>query len=294
MRARLGLLGPLVVIVGVAAAAVGIWFMLHVRPAPGKFIDGVALDDDSFIAVREQSGTDRNFIEVTRQNKLLWQAMIPHYAGRVGAPAIGISKTAMTVRIARRGRSEVFGLSLTDSRKLGALLLGKDRPVSATSHCGEVITVTDDERAFELISSPDDNAIASIDVTSGMAGWQADLGKSPIVDAGVADGVVWVKQLDMIRAFRAVDGSKTEVPAAAQQADRQSTTRRLAPGITYETRLRRLVFETTPGQPTFRYWPADAAEPWPYHIGNTTILVIRPSGITRLPLAPDMPLPATA
>ncbi len=292
MRPRFGLLGPMLVVVGLLAGGFGIWFMLHVRPVPGKFIDGFALDDDSYIAIRAQPGTDRNFIEVTRQNKQLWQAMIPHYAGRVGAPAIGVSPTAMTVRIARRGRSEVFGLSLTDARKMGALLLGKDRKPTATSHCGEIITLTADGRAFELLSSQDDNVIASVDVSTGAAGWQAPLGKAPITDAGVANGIVWVNQGTTSTAFHAADGSAAEIPVEARNADRHAAVRVIAPGIRFETTSRRLLFSNGNGPPTIRAWPADAVDPWPYHVGRTTILVIRPSGISHLPLTPEMPLAA--
>ncbi len=292
MRARLGLLGPLLVVVGLLAGTFGIWFMLHVRPVAGRFIDGFALDDDSYIAIREQAGTDRNFIEVTRQNKQLWQAMIPHYAGRVGAPAIGVSSAAITVRIARRGRSEVFGLSLTDARKMGALLLGKDRKPTATSHCGEIITLTDDGMAFELLSTEDDNAIAAVFVSTGGAGWQAPLGKALVTDAGVALGVVWVKQGTTITAFHAADGTKAEIPEEARIADRHAAIRVIAPGISFDTKLRHLIFANGNGPATTLAWPSDAVDPWPYHIGNTTILVIRPTGISHLPLRADMPLAA--
>ena len=42
MRPRFGLLGPILVVVGLLAGGFGIWFMLHVRPVPGDFIDGFA------------------------------------------------------------------------------------------------------------------------------------------------------------------------------------------------------------------------------------------------------------
>lgn len=282
----------MLVIVGLLGGGFGIWYTVHVRPVPGRFIDGFALDDESYIAIREQPGTDRNFIEVTRQNQQLWQAMIPHYAGRVGAPAIGVSPTAMTVRIARRGRSEVFGLSLTDARKMGALLLGKDRKPTASSHCGEIITLTADGHAFELLSTEQDNAIASVDVSTGAAGWQAPLGKSPITDAGVTNGVVWIIQGATITAFRAADGSAAAIPAEARDADRHAAVRMIAPGIGFETASRRLIFTNGTNPPTMRAWPADAVDPWPYHVGFTTILVIRPTGISHLPLGPEMPLAA--
>ena len=294
MRSRFGLLGPILVIVGLLAGAFGIWFMLRVRPVAGRFIDGFALDDDSYIAIREQPGTDRNFIEVTRQNKQLWQAMIPHYAGRVGAPALGVAPSAITVRIARRGRSEIFGLSLTDARKLGALLLGKDRKPTATSHCGEIITLTDDGMAFELLSTEDDNAIAAVHVGTGAAGWQTSLGKAPITDAGVAHGVVWVNQGSASTAFHAADGTPADIPDEARHADRHATIRVLAPGVSFDTTSRRLIFATSNGPPTMRAWPADAVDPWPYHVGNTTILVIRPTGISHLPLTAEMPLAAVS
>ena len=196
----------------------------------------------------------------------------------------------MTVRIARRGRSEVFGLSLTDARKMGALLLGKDRKPTATSHCGEIITLTADGQAFELLSTEDDNAIASVYVSTGAAGWQAPLGKAPITDAGVAGGVVWVNQGTTSTAFHAADGSAAEIPAEARSADRNAALRFIAPGIRFETTSRRLLFSNGNGPPTMRAWPADAVDPWPYHVGTTTILVIRPSGISHLPLSAEMPL----
>jgi hypothetical protein len=282
-----------VVIIGIAGAAFGIWFMMHSRPTAGTYVDAVALDETSYIAVRAQDGTDRNFIDVVVRDQLKWQALIPHYAGRVGAPAIGVARDAMTVRIARTGHSEVFGMSLLNASKLGSLQLGKDRPDSVTGHCGEVITLTADGRSFELISSDGNNAIAAIDVSTGLSQWQKPLGATPIVDAGVDGTVVWVKHVASTVAFNAVDGSVAAVPAAAQLSDRRAAVRNLAVGVTYTTATRQLRISNGAGAAIVRSWPLDAAEPWPYHVAGQTILLIRNDRIEHLQLTPEIALTVT-
>ncbi|TMQ18491.1 MAG: hypothetical protein E6J90_20340 [Deltaproteobacteria bacterium] len=122
-RRNLGWLGPGIVLVGAAVAAVGVWYMVHARPVAGAVIDTIAVDGRRALVVRGEAGGDRAFVELRDGDALAWQALVPHYSGRPGAPGIAWSRTAVSVRVVRDGRAELFALAIRDGSKLGGMQL---------------------------------------------------------------------------------------------------------------------------------------------------------------------------
>ena len=123
--ARIRWLGPVIAIVGIGVAGLGAWSMVHARPEPGDVIDTISLDADTKFVISDEKNHDRSFIELDHKGEQLWQALIPHYAGEKGRPAIAWNDVAVTVRVERNGRAEVFALSMHDATKLGGFRLAR-------------------------------------------------------------------------------------------------------------------------------------------------------------------------
>ena len=117
MPARLGWLGPAIVIAGAAIAGVGVWYIVSAKPVAGDVIDTIRIDDDHSIVVRKQAGGDHDFVELHDHDIVRWQAFVPHYAGRPGAPGIAWSPIAVSIRIVRDGRAEIFAISMSRRRQ---------------------------------------------------------------------------------------------------------------------------------------------------------------------------------
>jgi outer membrane protein assembly factor BamB len=203
--ARLGWLGPTIVVVGAAVAGVGAWFIVHARPEPGKIVDTIAVDNDTSIVIRDQAGGDRSFIELHSGSAMVWQAYIPHYAGRPGAPGVAYSPVAVSVRVERDGHAEVFGLSTNDASKLGGFTLAVEHEPITTQPTGPV-TLSDHIRSYEVVGGADWHQLIAVDLTTGKGVWKDDLGPAPIETGAVADGVVTITQGGKTRAFDAASG----------------------------------------------------------------------------------------
>jgi hypothetical protein len=203
--ARLGFLGPVIVLVGAAVAGVGTLYAVHARPKAGAVIDTLQLGSGGTLVVREEDGGERSFVELRANDEVQWQAFIPHYAGGPGRPAIAWGPTAVTVRVERSGRAEVFALSMRDSTKLGGFRLAPEREPITTQPTGP-ITLTDHVRSYELVGGADWHELVAVDLRSGNALWKAVLGKSPITDGGVVGADVWVVQDGRKRHFNVFTG----------------------------------------------------------------------------------------
>lgn len=215
-RTRLGLLGPILVLIGVAAAGVAVWYMLIARPKPGAVIDTFAVDPQTKIVVRAEDGGERSFIELHEHGELKWQALIPHYVGAPGRPAVAWGDLAITVRVQRGGRAEVFAFTRTDAKKLGMLRLAQAKEPIHLQPEGP-ITLTDHVRSFELVGGADWHDLIAIDLASGMGAWSVELGKAPITAGGVEGGRVWVVQAGQRRWFDAVTGrEESDTPSPKQ------------------------------------------------------------------------------
>lgn len=208
-KSRLGWLGPAIVILGVAVAGVGAWYAVHARPHAGEVIDTISIDPDSQFVIRaEANGGERSFLELQRKGETVWQALIPHYAGEKGRPAIAWNDTAVTVRVERSGKAEVFALSMHDSAKLGGFRLAPEREPIKTQKTGP-ITLTDHIRSYELVGA--DNAwhqLVAVELRTGKALWKADLGHWDIQDAGVKMPYVWVMQANQKRYYNVLNGNE--------------------------------------------------------------------------------------
>jgi hypothetical protein len=210
-RRRLGWLGPAIVLVGAALAALGVWFMTSVRPQPGAVIDTIAIGDGRALVVRAEEGSDRNFIELRERDRTLWQALVPPYAGRPGAPGLAWGELAVSVRVIRNRRAEVFAIAMTNGSKLGGFKLapGKGAVVKATQG---PVTLTDHVRSYEIVSGEGWHQLVAVDLATGEARWVQDLGPALIEAGGVEDGLVWLRQGGQRREFGKLDGKERVRP----------------------------------------------------------------------------------
>ncbi len=209
-RSRLGLLGPILALIGVAAAGVAVWYMTIARPKPGAVIDTFVVDPQTKIVVRAEDGGDRSFIELHEHGALKWQALIPTYAGAPGRPAVAWGDLAVTVRVQRGGRAEVFAFTRTDANKLGMLRLAQAKEPIHVQPEGP-LTLTDHVRSYELVGGADWHDLIAIDLASGKGVWSAELGKTPITAGGVEGARVWVEQAGQRRWFDAATGREVPV-----------------------------------------------------------------------------------
>jgi hypothetical protein len=186
MAKGLGSIGVILVAIGVIVAGVGAWYVVHARPRVGAEIDRIPVDAHTAFVINAEADGERSFVELRRDDTTLWQALIPHYAGSKGRPALAWGNNAMTVRVERSGRAEVFVLSLRDSAKLEGFRLATEREPITTQPTGP-ITLTDHVRAYELVGGAGWHELVAVDVDSGHALWKAELGAAPI-DAGAIEG----------------------------------------------------------------------------------------------------------
>ena len=113
-KTHLGWLGPIIVLVGVAAAGVAVWYMRAARPVPGEVIDTIVLDPHRTITLRREAKSEHSFIELREGGTLKWQALIPHYAGSKGRPGVHTErferKERLSVRLqGQSGAAQLLG-----------------------------------------------------------------------------------------------------------------------------------------------------------------------------------------
>ena len=211
--ARLGFLGPGIVIAGAAIAGVGIWYFVHARPVAGDVIATVECDGASLV-FRNERGGERSFVELHEHGELVWEALIPHYAGDAARPAAACSSKAVSVRIERSGRAEVFGFLRTAGDKLGGYRIATEHEPIRTQPTGP-ITLTDHVRSYEFVGGEAWHQLVAVDLDSGEALWKVDLGADPVSEGGVAADSVWIRQGGRERRFAATDGRENSVTKTA-------------------------------------------------------------------------------
>lgn len=206
----LGYLGPAIVIAGIAVAAVGVWYVRSAAPVPGAEFDRIPIDDTHTFVIRlDAKDPRRSFLELREREQVKWQALIPHYAGAPGRPAIAWSDNIATVRVERDGRAEVFAFTLTTSAKVGALRLAPEHEPIKTQAQGP-ITLTDHVRSYELAGGAGWNQIVAIGLDTGKGVWKVDLGPEPVTDGGVDGSRLWLSQGGKRLVFDAATGRPTE------------------------------------------------------------------------------------
>lgn len=187
-------LAPALLTLGVAGGALGVWYMMHAHPRAGAYYEVFAIDDHLAVALRAEEGSERSFVElVDRGRGVRWQALIPEYAGRADAPGIAASPTAITVRVRRDGKDELWALSTEDADKLGqvGLLAGAAR---AGAKPPAAITVSDATQSFELVGdATHSTAITAIQLADGHAQWRVDLGADDVAGAWLGPDALWIR-----------------------------------------------------------------------------------------------------
>jgi hypothetical protein len=192
-RPNLGWLGPAIVLVGAAVAALGAWYIVHARPSAGAVIDTIPIDDHQALVVRAEASGERAFVELRDGDVVKWQALVPRYGGHAGAPGIAWSPTAVSVRVIRDGYAELFALAMHDASKLGGMRLAPQHgPIVDDPR--SPITLTDHIRTYEVVSGPDWHQLVAVDLASGKALWARELGAAPVRAGGVAKQLVWIDQ----------------------------------------------------------------------------------------------------
>jgi hypothetical protein len=215
--AKLGWLGPAIVIVGTAVAGLGVYAMVTGRPEPGEVIDSVAIDQNTELVVRAEDGGDRNFVELHQHGDLKWRALVPPYGGRRGASGLAWSDTAISVRVIRDQRAEVFALLRDNAAKLGGFKLAPGKGPIVKQTTGPV-TLRDQDRSYELVEGPGWHQLVAIDMTTGRGIWLQDLPAGAIEDAGIVDGIVWIRQQGVRRAFHVADGREQATPVRSSKS----------------------------------------------------------------------------
>ncbi len=214
-RQRLGWLGPVIVLVGVAVAAVGVWYMVHAKPSAGLVIDEIPTADHERLVVRAEAGGDRAFVERHgADDSVIWQAIVPPYAGAAGRRAIAWNDIAVSVRVVRDHHAEIFAIAYKDGSKLGGMRLAPQHGDIDLTDTGPV-TLSDGARTYEIVAGKDWHQLVGIDLRTGHALWYQELGPSPVTSAGVEGGLVWVIQQDGKHYFRVFNGVRDATPADA-------------------------------------------------------------------------------
>lgn len=192
-------------IVGVGVAAAGAYAIVTGRPDPGPVIDRMMVDARTELVVRAETGGDRNFVELHEDGELKWQALTPTYGGRPGAPGIAWNNIAISVRVIRDGRAEIFALARANAAKLGGFKLAPGKgPV--TKQIQGPVTLTDHERSYELVEGAGWHQLVAFDLSTGHGVWLAELAAAPIDDAKLDGDTLWVTQNGVRRGFNARDG----------------------------------------------------------------------------------------
>ena len=205
MARKLGLLGPIIFFVGVAIACLGAWYVIHARPHAGDVIDTIEIDNGDTLVVRGEHGGERAFLELHHGGELAWQALIPHYAGSKGRSGIAWSPTAITVRIERGGRAEVFALTRGEAARLPGYRLAVEHEPITTPATGP-ITLTDHVRSYEFVGGSDWHQVIAVDLLTGLGVWKVDLGPAPVTGARVEGGIVSIDQGEMHHRLSVVSG----------------------------------------------------------------------------------------
>ncbi|MBA3542406.1 MAG: hypothetical protein H0T79_22510 [Deltaproteobacteria bacterium] len=210
MARRLGWLGPAIVAVGLAAGGVGGWYMMTARPSAGEVIDTLPIDSQASLVVRAEQGGDRTFIELHVGDETKWQALVPTYAGRRGVPGLAWTQNAVSVRVVRGGRAEIFAVAMRDGSKLGGLKLAPDHgPIKRDA--GGPVTFTDHVRSYEIVAGEGWNQLVALDLAKGRALWKVELGPAPVVEGGLDGGVFWVRQGTGRRSFYVFNGEERDL-----------------------------------------------------------------------------------
>src|SRR5688572_8047329 len=133
------------------------------RPEPGEIIDTIAIDHGAQLVVRAEDGGDRNFVELVENGALKWRALVPPYAGRRGASGIAWNDTAISIRVIRDRRAEVFALQRENAAKLGGFKLAPGKGPVVKQLSGPV-TLRDRDHSYEIVQGDGWHQLVAVDL----------------------------------------------------------------------------------------------------------------------------------
>jgi hypothetical protein len=223
VRTVSGTIGPILVAVGVAAGiTAGVW-MSQARPRAGALIDLVAIDGEWAIAVRQEQGGPRSFVELVSSSRgKQWGAYLPPYAGTASAPGVAISELAISVRVNRDGRAQAWMLSSASASKLGSVTLSGERPAVKSGYSlPGLTTLYRDGRSFEIIGELGEHPWAeliALDLNVGRILWRTPLPSSQLVGGQIHGDVVAIQLPDRSLTFDAATGRPATLPTGAADA----------------------------------------------------------------------------
>ncbi|MDX2089149.1 MAG: hypothetical protein SFX73_14930 [Kofleriaceae bacterium] len=210
-RRSFGWIGIVIVAVGAAVAALGIWYFVSNHPTPGAVIYELAINADTKLVIRAEEGGPRSFVELRHKDKVKWRALVPPYAGRKGVPAVAWNDNAVSVRVIRgeKGdpRAEIFAVAMRDASKLGGIKLAENHGAIKLDAPGP-ITVTDHVRSYELVAGEGWNQLTAVDLKIGTVLWQRELDAAPVEAARVEGGTIVVTQAGKKRWFNVFTGKE--------------------------------------------------------------------------------------
>ncbi|HEY4238389.1 MAG TPA: hypothetical protein VGM88_01165 [Kofleriaceae bacterium] len=210
-KRHLGWLGPAIVLVGLAVGAVGVWYMIHAKPKAGAVIDTIVVDDQTKVVIRaEDGGDDRSFVELYVGDKLMWQALVPHYAGKAGQSGVAVSPDVVSVRVLRDHKAELFVLSRKTAAKVGGFQLGQRHKGETIPDAPGPLTITDHIRSYEFLSGKDWHELVVVDLHTGMGVWNRELGSLPVVSARIKGPDICFDQGQGEQCFLLFNGSHDE------------------------------------------------------------------------------------
>jgi hypothetical protein len=275
-----------VMVLGVAAGSLGVWWMSRSRPEPGAYIDVLALGADAAVAVRHERGGTRSFLELIDRGRPRWNALVPRYVDPPRGIALAASADAITVRVVRGGLPEVFALDARDAAKLGGIHLAAERPAHRTGYTlPAAATVAVAGVAIELIG--DDGVWAEligVRQQSGKPAWRQPLGPEHIDSVTPPDGPdggVTVRQGSRVRSFAPATGAlladRTDAAPPAAPALRAG-----AVTLTFDPSTRALTALDGDRPLAAVRWPADARAPQPHHAADGALWMVLPDRVVLL------------
>lgn len=197
----------MIVLVGLAIGSVGVWVLIKNRPHEGPVIDQFAIDKGQEIVVRAEEGGDRNFIELRENGEVKWQALIPPYAGDKNRRGIAVGDHAVSIRVVRGGKAEIFAVARANGSKLGSTHLAQEHGPIVREGTGP-ITLSDGVRSYEIVSGSDWNQLIAMDLKLGTRLWKQELGPGAVTGGSVEGGLVKVEHAKISRWFNVFTGQE--------------------------------------------------------------------------------------
>ncbi len=192
-KTRLGYLGPAILLVGLIVGAFGVWIIFKNKPEAGGVIDTLVIDSTTKIVIRAEAGGPRAFVELQQDGGVKWQALVPPYAGGPGRVGVTWSDVAVSVRVIRGDKAELFSLSRANGSKLGGMHLASEHDKIKLDATGP-LSIGDGNRSYELVEGDGWNQITAVDQKLGTALWKKELGPTPITKGTVEGGQLILEQ----------------------------------------------------------------------------------------------------